>query len=33
MLAAVAPGPHSEGCLLAGGRREIVPSSREKQIC
>ena len=23
----VAPGPHSEGCLLAGARREIYPSS------
>ena len=27
LVTAVAPGPHSEGCLLAGGRREIVPSS------
>ena len=25
----VAPGPHSEGCLLAGARREIYPSSPE----
>ena len=29
LVTAVAPGPHSEGCLLAGGRREIVPSSPE----
>ena len=29
LVTAVAPGPHSEGCLLAGGRREIVPPSPE----
>ena len=29
LVTAVAPGPHSEGCLLAGGRRETVPSSPE----
>ena len=29
LVTTVAPGPHSEGCLLAGARREIYPSSPE----
>ena len=29
LVTAVAPGPHSEGCLLARARREICPSSPE----
>ena len=29
LVTTVAPGPHSEGCLLAGARREICPSSPE----
>ena len=29
LVTAVAPGPHTEGCLLAGARREICPSSPE----
>ena len=29
LVTTVAPGPRSEGCLLAGGRREIYPSSPE----
>ena len=29
LVTTVAPGPHSEGCLLAGDRREIHPSSSE----
>ena len=28
-LTTAAPGPRSEGCLLAGARREIHPSSSE----
>ena len=28
LVTTVAPGPHSEGCLLAGARREICPSSQ-----
>ena len=29
LVTTVAPGPRSEGCLLAGARREIHPSSPE----
>ena len=29
LVTTVAPGPHSEGCLLAGARIEIYPSSPE----
>ena len=29
LVTTVAPKPHSEGCLLAGARREICPSSPE----
>ena len=29
LVTTVAPGPHSEGCLLAGARREMCPSSPE----
>ena len=29
LVTTVAPGPHSEGCLLAGARRETCPSSPE----
>ena len=29
LVTTLAPGPHSEGCLLAGARREICPSSPE----
>ena len=29
LVTTVVPGPHSEGCLLAGARREIRPSSPE----
>ena len=29
LVTTVAPGPHSEGCLLAGARRAICPSSPE----
>ena len=29
LVTTVAPGPHCEGCLLAGARREICPSSPE----
>ena len=29
LVTTVAPGPHSEGCLFAGARREIDPSSPE----
>ena len=29
LVTPVAPGPHSEGCLLAGARRKIYPSSPE----
>ena len=29
LVTTVAPGPHSDCCLLAGARREIYPSSPE----
>ena len=29
LVTTVAPGPHSEGCLVAGAQREICPSSPE----
>ena len=32
LVGTVAPVPHSEGCLLAGARREICPSSPEWSV-